>query len=313
MLKALFKFEEVLLRVETWLLVSCVLLMLVLAGYTVFYRNVLIPWQNHLSTSGPPVSQATDEPVDGPAEDDDSDDEFGGGFGGGFGEDDESDEDDEVDGFGGGFGGGFGDEEEGDDDDDSGGFGGGFGPGDDPAEAEGVASRAVSEPQPSGEPDSETEGGPPPEGSPAAWLVDLIDAIKAHWTDALLRQLVIICGFLGAMLAARQRSHITIDAVGTLLEGRPRHIVDTLTSVVAGVVCVFLALSGLRLVELGLEFPRQLLPFAKEWQIQLAFPIGWSLLAFHFIVRGIESAHLARTHQPRTHQQGGDSADEEST
>ncbi|MFP4597432.1 MAG: hypothetical protein ACLFVJ_04220, partial [Persicimonas sp.] len=114
MLKGLFKFEEGLLRVETWLLVICVLLMLVLAGYTVFYRNVLIPWQNHLTTGGPPVSQTEDELNDGRAEADDDDDNgdnaddgdadgFGGGFGGGFGEKDEADDGD-ADGFGGGFG-----------------------------------------------------------------------------------------------------------------------------------------------------------------------------------------------------------------
>ncbi|MFP4599737.1 MAG: TRAP transporter small permease, partial [Persicimonas sp.] len=196
---------------------------------------------------------------------------FGGGFGGGFGEKDEADDSD-ADGFGGGFGGDF---------------GGDFG-------EEEEAGRGEEQERGGG---GDEGGGRPPEGSLAAWLVDLIDTIKAHWADELLRQLVIICGFLGAMLAARRRSHITIDAVGTLLEGRARHIVDTLTSMAAGATCVFLALSGLRLVELGIEYPRELLPFAKQWQIQLVFPIGWSLLALHFIVRSIESAQLARTRQ----------------
>jgi TRAP-type C4-dicarboxylate transport system permease small subunit len=110
----------------------------------------------------------------------------------------------------------------------------------------------------------------------------------------LLRQLVIITGFLGAMLATRQRSHITVDAVGKLLKGRTEHVVHTITSLVAAVVCVFLALSGWDLVSIGREFPRQLIPWLKDWHFQLAFPIGWGLLAFHFAMRTVESAVLAR-------------------
>lgn len=51
-----------------------------------------------------------------------------------------------------------------------------------------------------------------------------------------------------------------------------------------------MALSGWDLVEIGLEYPRNLIPWAKEWHFQLAFPLGWGLLAFHFLLRAIESA-----------------------
>ena len=319
MLKPLFKLEEGLLRVEKWILVVAVLLMLLLAAYTVFYRNVLIPWQNHLSTSGPPVVEQVepDAAAGSPSSDDEASEDGGGedfgGFGGGFGSTDEP-EDEAADNGGddfGGFGGGFGSADEPEDEasdeaadeggEDFGGFGGGFGAAEDGGE---TTKQADAEPEPVGEqPAASVEqapaepiGGPPPKGSFAAQVIEIINTLKFHWLDILLRQLVIISGFLGAMLATRQRSHITVDAVGKLLEGRLEHTVQMATSLVAAIICAFLALSGWELIQIGLEYPRQLIPWAKEWHFQLAFPIGWGLLAFHFVMRTIESATLTIEH-----------------
>ncbi len=337
MFEPLFKLEDALLRVEKWLLVVGVLMMLLLAVYTVFYRNLLVPWQNHLRTSGPPVVQPAPTPHASqpePAEKakPSANEGFGGGFGGGFGDsaagkDDKADKpsDDAAGGFGGGFGdaqpdkadkpsgdaaaggfgGGFGDSdgEKGDkaSDQAGGGFGGGFGGGADQeksAEAPTKASASPNKPEPPASRPAEPLGGPPPQGSVAARLIDVIDAVKFSWIDVFLRQLVIICGFLGAMLATRKRTHITVDAVGKLLKGRTEHVVHTVTNLVATAVCIMLAISGKDLVAVGLQYPERLFSWAMTWQFQLAFPIGWGLLAFHFFMRVIESAGLAIHGEP---------------
>ncbi|TDP76590.1 TRAP transporter small permease [Bradymonas sediminis] len=330
MLKALLKFEDGLMRVERGLLVLFVIGMLLLAAYNVFYRNLLVPWQNKLMVSGPPVVML-DTPEDTPAEQggaeeligEDADD-FGGGFGGGFGDDAAEDlaaeEVDESNDFAGGFGGGFGDdsaddsaeEEVADSNDFGGGFGGGFGDegeeveegfgggfgggfGDD--EVEEVESAAANlDEAPAPEPravelltPTEVPGGPPEDGSVSAMIVGLIDALKFSWIDSLLRQLVIICGFLGAMLAARQRNHITIDIFGKMLKGRAFEVGQAITSAAAVVVCALLAVSGMDLVKLGIEFPQQVIPWITQWQFQLIFPIGWGLIGLHFLVRVFES------------------------
>lgn len=357
MLKAIQKVELALVRVETWLLVATVLVMLLLATYNVLYRNILVPWQADLATSGPPVATAPgvgdappagaeaapaagDEAAEGAggfgggfgdaAGDGPADDGFGGGFGGaqpdeadgsdegfggGFGAEVEDDADDEPaaaqgegadGGFGGGFGaeaddapgeegfgGGFGAQAEGDE-----GFGGGFGDGpDEPAEEAGAAAEPA--PADDGPAAIEPTGGPPPDGSFAAWVVDAVNAMKLDWIDILIRQLVLISGFLGAMLATRRRKHITIDAVGKLLKGRPAHVVDTITSALATFVCAVLAFAGWDLVAIGLEYPGELMPWAEEWTFQLAFPIGFGLLAFHFAIRTIESVVHAIHDDPK--------------
>jgi TRAP-type C4-dicarboxylate transport system permease small subunit len=357
MLETILDLEKKLIRVETWLLVACVVAMLVLAGYNVAYRNLLVPWQTQLLTSGPPVTATSGEAEEkaeseqepagdaakaseegdfeggfgAPSDDDEDETSEEGGFEGGFGapadepeaDDAPEESDDEEPGFEGGFGAqpddGGDEADDAPEPDDDGGFEGGFGASDDAesnddeigggfgasgdetspdetgekadGDSDELDASAVAEE--AGDDIAEPTGGPPPEGSFADTMVGVIDAMKLGWIDVLLRQLVIISGFLGAMIAARRRNHITIDAVGKLLEGRPRHIVDAITSSVSAGVCLVLAVAGWDLVKIGLDFPTELLPFAQEWTFQLAFPIGFGLLALHFAIRVYESIVLA--------------------
>jgi TRAP-type C4-dicarboxylate transport system permease small subunit len=336
-LKKVLRAEGELIRVETWLLVGSVLVMLLLASYNVLYRNLLVPWQRSLASSGPPIttpattppppSNAPDAPkgddqgfgggfgqAEAPAAGDDS-----GGFGGGFGQEEPPQEappkeapptpaagDDS-----GGFGGGFGQAEapqppaEGD----SGGFGGGFGadPTPAPADAEGFgggfgdaaeAPALTPTPAPTITSPAPPQGGPPPEGSTAAQLVALIDAIKIEWIDILLRQMVILVGFLGAMLATQRKKHINIDAASKLLPQSARRVSALLVNAVTVLVCVVLAVAGAEMVQFSLAFPKELLPWADEWSFQLLFPVGFGLLAVHFVVRVLEDIERLRTGAP---------------
>lgn len=374
-LKQVLRAEEGLIRIETWLLVVCVVVMLALSSYNVFYRNLLVPWQKNLATSGPPVAEVSAPPPSSPTPEAKPDKAQGdaAGFGGGFGGGDGAEQGDAA-GFGGGFGadegqegaqedaagfgGGFGDSEgaqeepqeepeeatggfgggfggdgeepqeaaqeaEGDDegfgggfgaqepegeggegfgggfgtqegaDSEEGGFGGGFGGGEEPeaAPAEEKREAVALVPQ-------EPEGGPPPEGSTAAALVELIDTIKLDWIDILLRQLVIIVGFLGAMLATRRKKHINIDAASKLLPLGVQRVTTLVVNLVVTVVCVVLASAGWNLVSLSLEFPKELMSWADEWTFQLMFPVGFGLLALHFLVRVLEDIERIRLKAP---------------
>jgi TRAP-type C4-dicarboxylate transport system permease small subunit len=346
-MKRLRELELRLIRVETVLIVALVLLMLGLAGYNVFYRNVLVALQKHWAHSGPVVQMqdaptptptpGSDEPqpegkseappsgdADGfrggfaqgePASDDDADG-FRGDFAAG-GEDDDSDDpfadlaeddpedEDEQEDDAGGFGGAFGKaDDEPDEEDDAGGFGGGFGKAgaqpeeehdeDEDEDEDDDPFASLPEIDKSGGAlpvdDGQPQGGPPPPGSFAAWAVDFIDAIKLDWIDIFLRQLVIIVAFLGAMLATRRRKHINIDAMSRLLSGSAVRWVSMATNLLAIIVCLVLASAGLELVKVSRAHPKDLMPWADEWMFQLMFPVGFSLLALHFIVRLLEVA-----------------------
>lgn len=287
MLRWLQRVEDRLVVVEGWALSACVITMLLLAVYNIGYRNVLVPFQAQFPVPSEfsTVVESTAEPVEQEAEAEaDTDSEgFGGGFGGGFGEEPEAEDTEAADDFAGGFGGGFGDEpaepsEPAGEEEGAEGFGGGFGGGfEDTVEEEAEATEV----EPVAEEVVEPSGF-------ALFLADVVKAMRLEWIDILLRHLVLVCGFLGAMLAAKRRKHITIDALSKVMPAKVLPVTESCTSALAAMICIILAISGWNLVEIGLEFPKELMSWADEWMFQLVFPIGFLMLAFHFGVRAFE-------------------------
>ena len=297
MLDILRRVEEKLVRFEGWLLVFLVSLMLLLAVYNVIYRNVLVPFQAKITIQetsvAAPVSDlvhhevvATPEPGDSLPASDDSAEGFGGGFGGEFAE--EPAEADGAAGFGGdfaekpaddseGFGGGFGAEAENADE----GFGGGFG------------GEFADKEQPTVNPSASTEiaveSGKPELSAFAKFVDKFVYAVKLEWIDILLRHLVLVVGFLGAMLATHRRKHITIDALSKIIPLRFHPWLDMVTGTLAAVICGFFAVSGRDLVMISREFPKEIMWWADEWAFQMVFPIGFALLSFHFTIRVFEA------------------------
>jgi TRAP-type C4-dicarboxylate transport system permease small subunit len=208
-----------------------------------------------------------EEPEAKPAEDDEA-----GGFGGDFAAKPAAD--DEAAGFGGGFGGDF---------------------------AGSTNEPAVPTPTP-----VPLEQAEPVELSATAQLVDaFVMAVKLEWIDVVLRHLVLVVGFLGAMLATQRRKHITIDALSKVLPQRLLPWTEALTSLLAAVICGFLASSGADLVAISREFPKELTAWADEWMFQLVFPVGFALLCFHFGVRVLESiGHGLQHAEQHVEQQG---------
>jgi TRAP-type C4-dicarboxylate transport system permease small subunit len=118
--------------------------------------------------------------------------------------------------------------------------------------------------------------------------VEFIGKLRMDWIDVLLRQLVIICSFLGAALATPRGKHINIDALSKLLPPWVRRWTHVTTNLLAVGVCAVLASAGRKLVIISREFPSEVTPFADEWHFQLMFPIGFGLLGLHFAVRVLE-------------------------
>ena len=237
-------------------------------------------------------TEASDKPAEPAKPSDDT-----AGFGGGFGDEEETKpapeptpqpaEDDSA-GFGGGFGGDFDDGASGDGEpapDGADGFGGGFG-GDfeDAADADKPAEQPTPTPAVAVAPAE-------PKDVPA--FAKFVDAVKIEWIDVMLRQLVLIVGFLGAMLATRRRKHITIDALSKVIPTHINRWIAVFTSALSVVICAVLASAGSDLVAISIEYPKELVSFADEWHFQLAFPVGFGMLAMHFAIRVIESLFYA--------------------
>jgi TRAP-type C4-dicarboxylate transport system permease small subunit len=321
-MKPLRALESTLVRIEGAVAVAVVLTMLALAGYNVFYRNVLVPLQKHWAHSGPtvvadmpavvraPGDAATPSKAE-PGSPTPTRDDGAEGFGGDWGEDGASEPtpvpppspkpsepaaapDEGAEGFGGDWG------------EDDGAAPEPTAAGDarvQPAEPGAVADDELAdEDDPfahlqriegsgtkSDAADAGPQGGPPPEGSFAAWAVGFVDRIKLGWIDVVLRQLVILIAFFGGMLATHRGKHINVDALSKVLGARARRVLGILTNLLALGVCLVLARAGSQLVAISREYPRELVPGADEWVFQLMYPFGFGLLAFHFAVRVAEA------------------------
>lgn len=133
------------------------------------------------------------------------------------------------------------------------------------------------------------KGGPPPEGSFAARMVSFIDAIKLAWIDVVLRQLVILVSFFGAMMATQRGKHINVDVFSKLIGPRGQRWLAVVTNLLAASVCAVFARAGAGLVAISREHPHALVSWADEWVFQLMFPFGFGLLAFHFGIQVLGS------------------------
>lgn len=113
------------------------------------------------------------------------------------------------------------------------------------------------------------------------------------WGDILLRHLVLWIGFLGAALATSGERHINIDILTRYLPERLRGAVAALSNVFAAVVCFLLFRASLTFIGFEIDNKNTVFGGIPSWYAQIIIPVGYGLLAFHFIVRAILDAGKA--------------------
>ncbi|MCX6122757.1 MAG: TRAP transporter small permease [Ignavibacteriales bacterium] len=113
------------------------------------------------------------------------------------------------------------------------------------------------------------------------------------WGDVLLRHLVLWIGFLGAALATSGERHINIDILTRYLPTRLKGAVAALSDVFAAVVCFLLFRASLTFIKFEITNNNTIFSGIPSWYAQIIIPVGYGLLAFHFIVRAILDAGKA--------------------
>jgi TRAP-type C4-dicarboxylate transport system permease small subunit len=113
------------------------------------------------------------------------------------------------------------------------------------------------------------------------------------WGDILLRHLVLWIGFLGAALATSGERHINIDILTRYLSERLKRVVAALSNVFAAVVCYLLFQASLTFIEFEIANNNTTFAEIPSWYVQIIIPVGYGLVAFHFIVRAILDAGKA--------------------
>jgi TRAP-type C4-dicarboxylate transport system permease small subunit len=113
------------------------------------------------------------------------------------------------------------------------------------------------------------------------------------WGDVLLRHLVLWIGFLGAALATSGERHINIDILTRYLPERLKGAVAALSNIFAAVVCFLLFRASLTFIKFEITNYNTVFNGIPSWYAQIIIPVGYGLLAFHFVVRAILDAGKA--------------------
>jgi TRAP-type C4-dicarboxylate transport system permease small subunit len=111
-------------------------------------------------------------------------------------------------------------------------------------------------------------------------------AADTGWIDgeAAQRTLVLWLALLGAMGAARERRHLSLDLLPRLLPPQGRRIVWALAQLIAAALCLAMAWYGWSLVELEREAPAPLFLGLPSWAGMLIIPLGFAVLGLRFLL-----------------------------
>jgi len=110
------------------------------------------------------------------------------------------------------------------------------------------------------------------------------------WIGPLLRYLVLWVGLLGALCATRSQEHITIDALGRLLQPRLRSLASVLTHGFTAAICGIIALHAVRLVATERELGSLAVGEVPVWIMQCVIPLTFGGMALRFSLRLLLSA-----------------------
>lgn len=114
------------------------------------------------------------------------------------------------------------------------------------------------------------------------------------WAESFLRVLVLWVTMLGAMVATRHNSHISIDAVSRYLPERPAWLASIVTLLVSAAICGAVAFFSVTFIRY--EYQDHTIAFGQvpSWVCETILPIGFGVMALRFLhaavqrVRGTE-------------------------
>ncbi len=104
------------------------------------------------------------------------------------------------------------------------------------------------------------------------------------WGDAFLRVLVLWIGLTGALVASRDRRHISIDVVGRFLPAMAARAVATLNALFTAGICAALAWYAFEFVQVEYEAPTMAFGQVPVWACAGIMPVAFSLIALRYLV-----------------------------
>ena len=102
------------------------------------------------------------------------------------------------------------------------------------------------------------------------------------WIDPLLRHLVLLMAFTGAIAATGTKRHVQINVLGRLMRGTAQRVSGTAIALIAAAGSLALAHAGLELLRDELDFSETVFLNVESWMVVAVFPVAFLTLAFRF-------------------------------
>lgn len=120
------------------------------------------------------------------------------------------------------------------------------------------------------------------------------------WADPLVRHFVLWTGFLGGAMATSADRHISIDALTRFLSIRVKAGMHVITNLFAAIACSYLAQAALVFILSEKSAGSTTVLDIPVWLGASIVPAGYALMAFHFMVRAVESVLTVAGHGRET-------------
>ena len=114
-------------------------------------------------------------------------------------------------------------------------------------------------------------------------------ATGLSWGDPLVRYMVLWVGFIGASLAAKEDSHISIDVFSRWVPDRGKAFIQTVSHLFSCFICALLTFAAIVFVRNEARLGS--VPFLgiPAWVLQLIIPVAFGLMTLRFALRSVRS------------------------
>jgi len=117
--------------------------------------------------------------------------------------------------------------------------------------------------------------------------------------DPIIYHLVLWLALLGAVLATREKQHITIDIVSRFVSGSFLNIIQLITGVFTSGVCGILAFIAIRFLKDEMKYNSMKIIGLPIWVFQIIIPLSFALMCIRFSINTSEIfLKLFQSHQP---------------
>lgn len=115
------------------------------------------------------------------------------------------------------------------------------------------------------------------------------------WADATVRVLVLWLGMLGAMIATREKRHISIDLISRYLSASRQIAVESVVLFFSTSVCAIAAYFSLLFVISELDAGEIVFAWLPAWICEAILPAAFSIITIRFAVQSIQCLFRLRS------------------